>query len=507
MLGSLLGNSNSGRQVEGAPVESAPLRISKKGGSVAEAIRISRLGSFQKKVALFRNRFFAASSTRARACKRAEVLKLARSVKGSGSVLPLSKETVEAVAAALRESGMKSGTQYLVELRLMHIEAGYEVEAWLKRTFDLCKKALDRLKGPPIRAAEVKIADWDGEALQARAVGKGLPETPRLAFAWAAIWMLREIEMRKMKLQDITFPGENRWITIWLPTSKCDQEGRGVRRTLRCCGKTPCTPLCPWALGWKIVEIARAKGALPGSALFASWNNLKETSKAGNIKAWKAHLGEQVSGHSPRRSGAMYYVRAGLPIQELAFLGRWKSNVVLQYAEEALQEKAILVPSFHGSEPGDSEDKMKDLPDPSQVMNMAAPATPALTAMIPRPAQNETIPGLLNSLKSPRDLWVVTKGRGWKNRPRHLVTMATWNLAMSCWTTACGWNFAVKSSDFYFVSGSVSDKLKCNKCCLLDRGATSQEGTDGRTGLQKEPAGQIGSVGEPVLPKKRRRLA
>ena len=203
----------------------------------------------------------------------------------------------------------------------------------------------------------------------------------------------------------------------------------------------------------------------------------------------------------------MYYVRAGLPIQELAFLGRWKSNVVLQYAEEALQEKAILVPSFHGSEPGDSEDKMKDLPDPSQVMNMAAPATPALTAMIPRPAQNETIPGLLNSLKSPRDLWVVTKGRGWKNRPRHLVTKATWNLAMSCWTTACGWNFAVKSSDFYFVSGSVSDKLKCNKCCLLDRGATSQEGTDGRTGLQKEPAGQIGSVGEPVLPKKRRRLA
>ena len=88
MLGSLLGNSNSGRQVEGAPVESAPLRISKKGGSVAEAIRISRLGSFQKKVALFRNRFFAASSTRARACKRAEVLKLARSVKGSGSALP-----------------------------------------------------------------------------------------------------------------------------------------------------------------------------------------------------------------------------------------------------------------------------------------------------------------------------------------------------------------------------------------------------------------------------------
>ena len=504
-LGSLLGNVGGGRRADGALEEPETQRSDKKGGSVAEAIRISRLGTFQKKVALFRNRFFAASSTRARACKRAEVLKLAKSVKGSDNVLPLSKETVEAVAAALKESGMKSGSQYLVELRLMHIEAGHEVEAWLKRTFDLCKKALDRLRGPTIRAAEVKIATWDEEALEARAVGKGLPETPRLAFAWAAIWMLREIEMRKMKLQDITFPGDNRWITIWLPTSKCDQEGRGIRRTLRCCGKSPCTPLCPWALGWKVVEVARAKGALPGSALFASWNNLKATSKSGNIKAWKAHLGEHVSGHSPRRSGAMYYVRAGLPIQELAFLGRWKSNVVLQYAEEALQEKAVLVPGLHNPDGTHVEDQLKDLPVLHRELDVAAPATPALTAMIPKPPQNEAIPGLLHSLQTPRDLWVVTKGRGWKNRPRHLVTKATWNLAMSCWTTACGWNFAVKSSDFYFVSGSVSDKLKCNKCCLLDRGATSQEGIDGRTGMQDMPADTNESAGEPVKPRKRRR--
>jgi len=44
-----------------------------------------------------------------------------------------------------------------VELKLMHVEAGYEIEAWLKRTLDLCKKALERSRGPTIRAAEVKI--------------------------------------------------------------------------------------------------------------------------------------------------------------------------------------------------------------------------------------------------------------------------------------------------------------------------------------------------------------
>ena len=45
---------------------------------------------------------------------------------------------------------------------------------------------------------------------------------------------------------------------------------------------------------------------------------------------------------------------------------------------------------------------------------------------------------------------------------------------MSSWSTACGWNFAVKSSDFYFVSGKVTDKLKCSKCELLMKSPTSQ---------------------------------
>ena len=35
----------------------------------------------------------------------------------------------------------------------------------------------------------------------------------------------------------------------------------------------------------------------------------------------------------------MNYVRLGMPIQELAFLGRWKSTVVLSYAEDALQSE------------------------------------------------------------------------------------------------------------------------------------------------------------------------
>eukprot|EP00435_Cladocopium_sp_Y103_P044940 s2029_g12.t1 len=91
---------------------------------------------------------------RSRACKHAEITKLARAIKGQGSILPLSKDLVESVAAALNESKMQSRAQYLLELKVMHIEAGYEIEAWLKRTLDLCKRALERQKGPTTRALE-----------------------------------------------------------------------------------------------------------------------------------------------------------------------------------------------------------------------------------------------------------------------------------------------------------------------------------------------------------------
>ena len=135
-----------------------------------------------------------------------------------------------------------------------------------------------------------------------------------------------------------------------------------------------------------------------------------------------------------------------------------------------------------------------------------APSTPALTAMKVEQAPPEVLPPLSQALQSPRDLWVVTKGRGWRGRPRHLVTKASWNLLMSSWTISCGWNFAQKSTDFYFVSGSVSDKLKCSKCDTLRSCATSQKGQGLRTGFEDDAlAGTSTSV--PANARRKRRHA
>ena len=100
--------------------------------------------------------------------------------------------------------------------------------------------------------------------------------------------------------------------------------------------------MCPWLVGHNSITDAKLKGMCTDSWLFRDFRNSGVT-KSGVIKRWKKIFGNDVSGHSPRRNGAMFYVRRGLPIQELAFLGRWKSSVVLQYDEEALQEKAVCI--------------------------------------------------------------------------------------------------------------------------------------------------------------------
>ena len=74
----------------------------------------------------------------------------------------------------------------------------------------------------------------------------------------------------------------------------------------------------------------------------------------------------------------------------------------------------------------------------------------------------DAIRGVEMALSEPKDLWVVTKGEGWKQRPR---PQASWGLPVKEWSTACGWLFATNSAElFYFLSGNQVDKLKCTKC-------------------------------------------
>ena len=434
--------------------------------------------------------FFAASSRRSRLSKRNEVSKVAVALTKGRAFMPLTLELVEGVAASLKEAGLRSANQYLAELRLMRVEAGYDLTDQMKRAFDLCRRAMDRSKGPVKRAAEVRLHELEDKIMMTMGNKAGWPERPGLAFVWACLWMLREIELRNMMTSHVRIHDKLKTVTIWLPISKCDQAGAGVKRTLGCCGKRKCSCMCPWRVACKVMKAARKMGVTGTLPLFAG-RKLKATAKAGFVESWRHLFGDDVSGHSPRRSGAMYYVRNNLPIQELAFLGRWRSNIVLQYAEEALQEKPVVL------KPSKVETKVLG----SEVME-DHPQDHCAIADIPK---EQSMPSIAEAFSSPKDLWVVTKGRGSKMRPAHRVTKACWSLPIKEWSTACGWLFAEKSAEASFLHKLKPDQLMCSKCCA-GSDATSQRGsvmTSDPGQLQDATKAQPGKTDQKITTRKR----
>ena len=407
-------------------------------GSMKRALEVASSPTLREEgIKELKKNFWATSTLHVRKSRREEVLKLAVEVnQHQGPIFPLKEDVIIGVAAALKAAGMKSGDQYLNELKLWHVEQGFEQPAWMVRCIGLCKKALMRGRGPEKRAAELNPLDISEERWTWRPRDQTLYVRPALAFTWACVWMLREIELGNMRWKHVTTMENSRTVKIVLPISKTDQTGIGIRRTLTCCGEKPCHRMCPWSV-WTEIEKLRPAKDLPEDMIFRDQKG-KTLSKSKTVAGWKGLSNTLVSGHSARRSGAMAYVRAGLPIQELAFLGRWKSSVVLRYAEDALQE----VPA-------------------NLKCNME------LQARVPMPSATKKTTRKEKTLVTDEpeniSLWVASNNYK-KNKSWHPVKIASWQLPLEDWSTCCGWYFARHSANVSFLTNLGFNHSKCSKC-------------------------------------------
>ena len=408
--------------------------------------------------------FWAPSSRAARDVKRAEVVKLAKLVAGANEqVFPLSQGVVEGVAACLKDANMKSGDQYLNELKLCHVERGFDLPPWLVRTLAMCRKALMRNKGPVKRAVEAKLEDVEEDQWLKNGADCENGINPALTYAWACLWMLREIEASECKWEHIQTDHQRKTVSLTIPISKMDQGAKGVKRTLQCCGEGVCSRFCAWQV-WLRIEGEFPKRREKKGYVFTDKFKGK-LSKNKMIESWKKITRKQVTGHSARRSGAMEHVRRGLQLQELAFLGRWKSAVVLTYANDALQE----VPTNRNGVEG--KQTMKSTGTPMPWTPHCQPATPmCLTPWVPetvgKPAQDEGREERQPEKTKPTDqsLWVSTCDSRKGRRVWHRVTNAGWQIPMARWNTACGWNFT-KNPEKVRLSVSLQfNQTRCRKC-------------------------------------------
>jgi len=265
----------------------------------------------------------------------------ARVRKARSSLLPpfpLDVEVVMDVGATLLAAGFAAADSYMAELRLAHIEKGYPTSEALGRCFSQCKLSLLRAKGPVTKATELKLEDIPAAARLGRAYD---------AYVVAVRFLLREIELAQLTWSAIVVPpgfGLSMWVvTLRLPVSKTDSMGRGASVTLHC---TCEAPALAGAIGCAAHTVARLAaqatlaGARPEDWVFPGADG-EALTKVETVALWTslAPAGHPaLGGHSPRRSGAKAYARAGWAVPSIQGVGRWAGATVLEYAEEALGE-------------------------------------------------------------------------------------------------------------------------------------------------------------------------
>ena len=126
----------------------------------------------------------------------------------------------------------------------MLIEAG---ESWLhalQRTYRQVARALKRARGPVKKAAEVEEDKWLAACrIETNEGQHGVVHRPALMFGFATVWMLREVELAAVYKEDIVINEKEKTVALTLRLTKCDQEAKGVKRTLQCC----CPGECDWS--------------------------------------------------------------------------------------------------------------------------------------------------------------------------------------------------------------------------------------------------------------------
>lgn len=449
----------------------AVVRTRKK-ASLKEATQLAReAGPGSKHIAELEANFSAASSKATVASKRETIKKIMGALPICDTVFPLSVYKVKALAAVLMKAGYTSAEGYLVEAKCAHIEEGWEWTPQLDRFFKMAKRACARGKGPEKRAPEVRIDKWWSKRMGVTN-GPASVFFPNELFVLAACFLLREIELAAFSVEELKVDRALQQVCLQWNVSKMDPTAKGIQRVLKCqCKSFVCGPNCPFKVADDLLAKLKAK-ALDPSGL--CWTRRREkATKAQIIATWTKVYGTKVTGHSPRRSGTMRYLREGWSIAQIAYLGRWKSSVVYKYAEEALAELPALSrdehkPALSKGEPGSSQlvqeetQKLQDLWTATAVKVERYKADAKSTAK----ALKEEIEILKKAAKGqgllPKRVKALQGGKVHCN-----MSLPVFSPAVS-WKTRCGWHFGCGS--FIFLH---EGEVTCEKCASF---APEQEG-------------------------------
>lgn len=449
------------------PLDKGRKDLPKRGGETVR--RRPDLGAFLKAEKLRRQNkkgeaklgiekdFYANSSRGAKESRKATVRKLMAC--GERSKVALDPTRIKQLSTVLKDLGYKSGSVYLSEAKLMHIEEGGEWTALLDRTHKLCIRALNRGKGPKKKAPEIPM---ETRKIAAEKVAGQVGEVcfGRELFVFAMVWMLREVELVDFYTSSLLFNFPEKRVTLCWEVSKTDPSAEGVRRTLQCWCGGACSPECPFWVSCNLVsKIEAVRGT--GSRLALTVEG-KTPKKQQTIATWCKVFSMKVTGHSARRTGALGYIRDGWEVSQVAFLGRWKSDMILEYAREALESMPVnkSKPSHMMISAGtkDSKENVEEAFEESR--RLLQKRVDAVKADMKKAKEDlsEQIKKLEERSKTSGNLPRRVKSTVGKLTHCNSSLIAT--APLFTWKTRCGWYYG--GSSFNFVDDEQPvDCLKC----------------------------------------------
>ena len=398
--------------------------------------------------------FVSNSSRASKGALRLTISKIFKEAK-AGSPSPPTVDKVKLLAGVLKQANYRAAPNYLGEYKLMCIEAGQAWSDRLERTLKLCKRSVLRALGPKKKAPEVPTSEV-GKHFSLCSTSKKVTVVPaaKELFEFGVIWMLREIELSLIKLEHLKLDMENKRVTLTIPVSKTDQGGATVTRILQCmCDGNTCCTGCPMRISAKLVF--KAEDA--GHNFVAYTNKGKKATKSQVIREWQKLYGNSTTGHSARRTGALRYIKHGWAIAQVAYLGKWKSSVIYEYAAEALESLPVntnraFIEELYGTKEQSSEAKEGPKPSGSSIEDVKNYLMAEICSF--REGSEKSIKALdfeVESLKKKAE-------RHDGNLPPYVQALNSkiihhnWRTATCspplAWRTLCGWQF--HKSDFVF---------------------------------------------------------
>ena len=285
--------------------------------------------------------------------------------------LPLTPHTLITNCAVLREAGYRSVASYACEAKDRHTRAGFYWDQTLQSCLNDIRRAAKRAAGEVRRAEEVRPKYWQWLVT---VYGWNPEESERSDMAPAEgvamvmvgmAWLLREVEVSTLFIDQWTIGLDEfeKSASLFLPSSKVDQQGIGVKRTLTC----RCRGLenfgCPFHTLRRAVNLQLMRlgfnnlkdvpighfplfGQVQDPAQRADKASvIKEMQRLAKIVSLKhpekpSFKVEEISGHTMRRSGIKELGRQGLGFASIQWLARHSSNTTLIYLGQAHEDSS-----------------------------------------------------------------------------------------------------------------------------------------------------------------------